>query len=505
MSENLKKLYQKAQSEKSMIIGRYTEIARHTLPYTEINAQNEKSVSKKQDDIDATILQSHQELNNFIMSTMLGGGEYADVEFDREVFDEIVDEIPAIQRNEYEELTELLQNDSKKIFKLMANSNYNVTVTKSMSECINLGTGCIKLIERDSITEPFLMNFVPVNELFFTEDSFGRPNYVFRKYADIEKEKIEELFGVDVSSMSKKMTLIESCIRNFDGTYTHRLTRESFDTSFHEEKLSYNPFIIFRWNTSHSNSYGLGIGFELIDEFSRLKRYKELERRSAEQFVDKPMVFYGNIEYMHKMNFGIGKMSYGGESPQDASVNPMGLGTEVIPISEQIAKSESIIRESYISRPIGNYVDKSNVTATEIQTRMSLFRERFSGTYELLSDELLKASFITIFRMMAERGLLTFPFEYIDFIHLKYTNQASKSANLEEAQRLVQAKQIVDTMYPETRLLNMEIISTIPYIFNLLDVNKTLFPDEDALGEKLNNLMDATQQPQQPIEGEMTP
>ena len=467
-----KKLYEQALGEKTFIIGKYAEVARHTMPYTQVYNEHTKTVDKHINIIDPVILQSSLELKNWIMSTMLGrGAGWADALLNRDSFEEISLDIPQITQKQYTELNDKLSKYTEKEFELLNNSSFYNATAKAVIECENLGTGCIAIVENDSATEPFSFIHLPINSVYFTEDYLGRPTHTFRKFTNVTNDNIMELFGITTDiDLSRQPVLIESCVKVGEGQYVHQLSTEAFDEILFEEEIPYPIHIVFRWDTSLANVYGVGIGMYLIDEFARLAKFKELYRESAELMVNPPLGFHGSIEFMNKMSFSAGSMSYLGQDNNISGVSPIGLGTQLIPIENEIMKSEQMIRDSYISNPIGYYQDKSNTTAAEINARMMLFRERFSGVYENLSEELLKTTFIAIFRLLTAKGIFEFGEEYIDMIELKYRNEAAKALEQDKISDLLKYKQIGLAYFPSEEKFIVDNVNMLNEIGELMGI-----------------------------------
>jgi hypothetical protein len=482
---NIKSLFQQAESEKFYILGKYAEVARYTMPYTEVYNVETKTVSKKINTINPVILQSGLELKNFIMSTMLNnGGGWGDAILNKESFNELSLEIPQITQKQYNELSAKLEDYTSKTFELLASSGFYNAVSKAMMECENLGTGCVALIENDSRVTPFSFAYIPVNSIYFTEDALGKPVNTFRRFTDVNNDNIEDLFGISTDvDLEDIDILIESCVKQKDGTYIHMLTDDSFDIEIFKRTISYPAHIVFRWDTSLSNAYGIGIGMYLIDEFKKLQRFNELHMESAELMVNPPLGFHGSIEFMKKMAFSAGSVSYLGQDNSVSGISPIGLGTQLVPLEQEIAKSEAIIRESYISNPIGYYTDKSGTSATEINARLMLFREKFSGVYENLSDELLMTVFISVFKMLVDKGIFIFDKEYVDIIELRYNSEASRQVDYEKASNVLKFRQIGMAYFPKEMGFVSNAMAMYSDIGEKLGISKEYLNDEQKATE----------------------
>ena len=471
---DLRREYHKAYSEKTFIIGKYNEVARYTMPYVEVYNKHTKAVEKHINHIDPVILQSGLELKNFIMSTLLNDGNaWATVDIDKKSFEQI-----NITGEDYDTLNQQVKDAASITFEAMNNSNFYNSLAKAMVECENLGTSCIKILENESQANPFTIQHIRINSLYFTEDYLGRPNNVFVRYTNVAPAHIRELFNIEYNiGDQENITLIESVVY-WEGKYIHRLSDEDFTEVLYEKELEYNPFIVFRWDTSLTNSYGVGVGMYLVDEFKKLELFKKLHRESAELLVHPPLMYTGTIAYMHKMSFSAGSVSYAGESREINDIRPVGLGTQLLPIEGEIAKTEAIIRDAYISNPLGYYTDKSGTSATEINARMMLFRERFAGVYESLSDELLKATFINIFKLLLTRGYFEIDEEYIELLTFKYVNSSMREIQLQEANKLLKFQAVANSYFPKSAPYVLNATKILTEIADLIGIDEELINDE---------------------------
>ena len=479
--EEIKKLYQQSESEKNYIIGQYTEAARYTMPYMEVYNDNTKTVSKKINKILSVVLESSLELKNLIMNTMLSSGaEWASLELDKDTFEQVSLEIPQITRSQYNDLNAKLDDYSTKQFKMLADSNFYNAASKAVVECQNLGTGCIALIENDSLINPFSFMYIPINAMFFTEDALGRPAHTFRRFANITSENVEEIFGITYEKELPKGFLVESCIK--DGNrYRRILSNEDFTEIIYDEEQDYPAHIVFRWDTSLSNSYGVGIGMYMIDEFRDLEKYKGLLKESAELLVNPPLGYFGSIEFMRKMSFTAGSVSFLGNDKDTGQVAPLGLGTQLIPIENEIMKIEQTIRDAYIAQPLGTYTDRGSVSATEVNVRYEMFRNKFSGVYENLSDELLKTVFLSVFKLLVKKRIFTFDEEYLGMLELRYQNEMTKQLDIKKASDLLKFKNIGDTQFPIESKFMIDSMSILEDVGELMGINgKHVKPQEEA-------------------------
>ena len=375
----------------------------------------------------------------------------------------------------------------------MVNSNYMQVVSKAMVEAENLGTGGFKIVDTNNPIAPVRYKHIPIARLSFTEDGFGNPSHTFVTHKSMKKEHIKEIWKVDMEGKQETYDLVEANVLEPNEGIWHKVVYvEGSEEVVYSDKVSYNDTVIFRWDTSQHSVYGTGIGFELIDEFERLAKYRELQRASAELNVFPPLGFNGAIETMNKLNYSMGTVNFLGEANDIGQVSPLNTGSNYIALSEEIAKSEANIRNAYISNPIGDYTDRATTTATEVQERMTIFRNRMSGVYESLSNELLKPSFINTFKLLGSKGQFSFDVDLYDLIKLKYVNQMSKSADMDTANRVWNFKAMAMQHFPQEERFVISSVDTLTGLGELMDIPKEFY----ASKEKAKANVEAFQQKQ---------
>jgi hypothetical protein len=103
-----------------------------------------------------------------------------------------------------------------------------------------------------------------------------------------------------------------------------------------------------------------------------------------------------------------------------------------------------------MSNPLGQVGETKSRTATEISERMRIFRNRWSGSFEIMQSELLEPTLVIPIRILLKKDLVAFEDEEttegFDLTQFKYTNEMSKQADLEEMNKLAGAVQLLSSV-----------------------------------------------------------
>lgn len=478
--DKLKQLFQQAQDYKSDIKESYNETFKLTDPFFEIkdSGKREKLERRK---IDSVILTSQRFLCNFIMTSIFSrSGSWAMLKTNPVAYKEMTATDGEVAKGAIENLNRLMEKNSNTVYELNETTNYYTETAKAVMDCIRVGTGIRKIVELKSNSKPFTYEYINMDNFYFLEDSFGHPTITFKIHSGKNLQQLNDMFGhidgwkkpdemADEEDLKKTINVIESVIPDFDEAdstvvYYHLVHTENFDELLLEEVLDYQPYRVFRWSTDSSNPWGVGIGRENTYLFTDLENYKTKRLTHVDKIVDPPLNFKGNIDLIYKVSLEAGAKNYAGDglsAENDLGVQPINLGTNLIPVEQDIADCRQRIREVYMAQPLGDVLDTRNRSATEMSLRHEMFRKEFSGAYELINTELLQPTFMDAYIILQKKGLLedyssieggdTGNNKYLEFSQIVYLNELTKNAGRERVMDAVSWYQINAEITDENR------------------------------------------------------
>lgn len=474
--ENIKALYEQAKSYKSDILSSYNETFEYTDAFFKINDSSSKSKLEKRK-IDSVILTSQRFLCNFIMTSLFSrGGSWATLKVNPVAYKELLGEEGETAQASIERINKVMEKNSEIVYNTIENTNYYTETSKALMDCERVGTGVRKTVELASRTNPITYEYISLDNFYYLEDSFGKPTITFKIYPEKTRREVEDMFGslkgfklpskLSEDNDPKKIeNIIEIIIPDFDESnsktkYIHQIYTESLEELLLDEILDYQPYRVFRWGTDTSNPWGVGIGRENIDLFKELNDYKTKRQKHADKIVDPPVNFRGNLDLIYKVSLAAGARNYAGDGlngENNLGVEPINLGSNLLPVEQDIADSRDRIRAIYMAQPLGDVGDTKNRSATEMSLRHEMFRKEFSGTYELLNTELLSVTFLDAYVILQNKGLLETLEEeekgnnFLDYSDIQYVNEITKSAGAEEVMNAVNWYRINYEMVGEER------------------------------------------------------
>ena len=467
--EKLEYYFDNAKKYKEDIRGIYNEV----YDYTDINFSiKDSGTVEKQSKrgVESVILKSQNFLCNFIMSSIFSkSGRWATVKVNQEAFKKLSGVDGEAAEGLSNEINKVLENNSDTVYFTNDNTNYYTETSKALLDCIKVGTGIRKIIELKDNTKCFTYAYQNLDNIYILEDNLGKPNIIFKVYVEKNLNDINDLFGylplttpkgLNEEKLDEKINIIECVIGVFNENtstykYYHGLFTEAFEEALYEGELNYNPYTVFRWKINSSNPWGIGIGLENLDLFKELKDLKEKRKKHADKIVSPPLNFYGNIDLINKVSLKSGAKNYAGSGigGDKYGVEPINIGTNLLPVEKDIEQVKQEIREVFMSQPLGDVTDTKNRSATEMSLRHEMFRKEFSGTYELINTELLEPTFMNAYYIMDSKSLLdkTEDKSYINISQIQYINELTRNAGSDEVVNVINFYMTLSQVVPEAQ------------------------------------------------------
>ena len=466
--EKLLYYFEEAKKYKDDIKSDYNEVFELTDTTFSIKDDNTKPKTETRK-IDSSVLEGVRFLTNYIMSSVFSKTEsWARLKSNVDVLKTILESNEATAKVYAEEIDKVLENNSETTYHTIDNTNYYTETAKAVQDCIKVGTGIRKIVSLNSTAKPFTYAYQNLDNIFFLEDSQGKPNIVFKKYIEKNLTGLIDMFGhlgfkkpsslQSEEELSEKISVIETIIAEFDenkavNVYHHFVHTESFEEELVYEVLEYNPYTMFRWSVDSSNPWGIGIGRANKHLIQELIQHLKKRAEHRDKIVDPPINFFGERTLMMKANLKPGARNWGGDWTDNnkMGIQPVNLATNLIPVDQDIMDCRERIKRAFLAQPLGDVGNTTNRSATEMSLRHEMFRKEFSGTYELLNTELLEPTFMDAYKILEKKGLLE-SLENNDFVthsQIHYVNELTQSAGKDRVLQVLDFYNIVSQVLPE--------------------------------------------------------
>lgn len=479
--------------------------ANEVLGFTELTYKIEDSATKNftPNEIDSVIPQSLSNLVSFLMSSMVSRStKWATITMNEKLYKLVngdSDEYTSDQ--EIVDLNRQLEDISDVTYTYLNQSNYYSEVAKALRECVNIGTGAYRVSEKDDPLVPFIFQYIPQDDLYYWEDGYGRPVYIFKTLRDMTKRTIGLMFGDYKPTFPSelrdddidKITLTEVIYPSKEDNhkFVYEVYSEDFRTRVMSIELEYCPIVIFRWSKEGSNPNGLGLSMQGLKTFKELKDAKDKRKESAEKLLNPPIQVRGDRAIAQMLSLKANAINYTGTATpvqlesqvQDLFVNPIETVGSLLPLDQDIAKYENAIRELYLSNPVGAIEDYKRRSATESQIRLNALRQKYALSFEILERELLMPTFLTPLRILVKKRKIEFDVKDLDITMINYKNSLALNQDMQNVEMLISYMQSAMQAMQMATPTGLKLAKVLPYFQQNLGIPQSLAMSEEELNQ----------------------
>lgn len=504
----------KAKKAKNDIVSVYNEV----LKYTDTTYQILDTATKnfKPNQIDSVIPTSLDDLVSFLMSSMISrSAPWATITMNKELYRLINGDLEDFATDQQLiQLNKNLEDVTSVTYTYLNQSNYYSEVARALRECVNIGTGAFRISERDDPVSPFVFQYLPQDDLFYWEDGFGRPYYVFRYLRKMNTRNIKLMFGEKVKipptlrhpdeDVTNLIEVVYPSEKNY-GYFVYEVYTEDFTTKVFElQDLEYCPIVIFRWSKEGSNPNGIGLSVRGLKAFKELEDAKEKRKKSAEKILDPPLFIRGDRALAQMLSLEAGAVNYSGpqtlmQQPlqQDVSVSQIMTTGNLLPLDQDIITLKNEIRELYTSNPLGAVGDYKRRSALESQIRLEALRKKWALSLESMERELLMPTFLTPLKILVKKKKIEFDLGDLDATMIVYKNALALSQESENVEmvNIYINQSLLAMQYAEQ--VGLKLDQVLIYFRENLGLPLQLAQTADELAELRERTM------QQQVQGEM--
>lgn len=445
-NQTLQFYFSKSKTAKSAVTTIYNTVLGYTDTTYQIVDTKTKDFTPSQ--IDSIIPTSLSDLVSFLMSSMISrGSPWATITMNKELYGLVEGTEDSGKFASDQKLIQLnreLEQVSSATYTYLNQSNYYSEISRALRECVNIGTGAYRIIEKDDPISPFVFQYLPLDDLFFWEDAFGRPVYIFRYIRDINKKGMELMFGDKIKtppSVKDENTdlvdLMEVVYPSDEDPkkFMYQIYDDGMNSLLYEVELEYCPIIIFRWSKEGSNPNGLGLSINGLKDFEDLKAAKESRAESVEKLLNPPLFLNGDRALAQAVSLKANAVNFSGQAVdkignpirQEISVTPIQTVGTILPVDQDILRLEANIRELYTSNPLGQISNYKRRSATESQIRLNALRQKWALSFESLERELLMPTFMTPLKILMKKKKINFDSTGLDTTMILYKNALALS------------------------------------------------------------------------------
>lgn len=453
---------------------------------------------------DDTLKIASSRMVNYISDTLTPAGHtWANFKIDVKTGDDDVDETGnKLIRTVGDVVTET-------VFKALNDCNATNPLTQAYENLVGGGTGAVKVIEMPPFSKkPIQIKNLPLDKLFFNEDTYEYPEFCFFKHVEVGIDYLEDLFGKDKVCKSddmlnlmgedldaKKYTFIEGVIllehKRHKNKYLHFVCDEAFQHFYYKDEKNYNPIVVFRWSKSNDNFvWGMPIATKTLSNIRTLNENVRIEMEKARLNLRPPMVAFldsGSLPYIDLETF------YKQVTYEEGKVTILkGLsGLQPVITNHDMqwsAVNSDQIRQTVYSlfnvNPLGDVQSTRYRTAEEMALRHQEFNRQFAPTYGRLMNELLRPLLLTVVTILKKKGFFKLSKEQqelIDGADIEYVNPLTKLAAQEKIQNAINFKMMMSRVVDPT---------VFKYLFDDVEFAYTASEELNIPAKVLNDKVD---------------
>jgi hypothetical protein len=447
--------FSKAKKAKEDVSSVYNEVLKFTDLTYEIVDSETKSLTINE--IDSIIPTSLDDLVSFLMSSLISRStKWATIQMNEKLYSLTNGDSDAFSSSgEVVTLNRQLEAIVDITYTYLGQSNYYTEVAKAMRECVNIGTGAYRVSETDDPIRPFMFQYLPLDDLFYWEDAFGRPTYIFKNLRAMNMVSLNLMFGegkikkpsslTDENESTVSLLEVVYPSDNDSSKYMYEVYTPDLTEKLYSVELEYIPIVIFRWKKEGTNPNGLGLSLQGLKTFKELKSAKEKRDESADKLLKPPLTVDGDKALAMMLSLKAGAVNYTGTNTpirtagtmnQNLVVNPIQTVGTLLPLDQDIAKYENEIRQLYLSNPVGQINDYKRRSATESSIRLNALRQKYALSFDNLEKELLQPTLLIPLRILVKQRKLEFDTANLDITMINYKNALSLDQDMDNVERV---------------------------------------------------------------------
>lgn len=412
----------------------------------------------------------------------------------------------------------IVKKYGEEVFNMIERSNFNKELLNYVQNWSTLGTGALRIIETEDINMPFRFKQLPLKNLSFVEDGFGRPSYVFYKNMSMTNDQIEQVWGkgFNTEEMDKEFEVLETVYfertQGMDGIYHYIVSDFELKEIIKEEQLTYNPFIITRYKRfANGIFWGSGEAMNCMANIVNINSCRYSLRVASERSIKPAYLGYGDKKVLSTLKIRMGEISYMGMSGQsDIRLAPQGdANLEAMTVQ----KDELVIKQTFYADFMNSVADNSGVrTAYEWQLRNQEFLNVFSPNYSMFEEEGLVPIFKGAFEILKKIQYGIMEKSTIDKLDMKpfFKNRLTDNSNFEKIQNFNRYLQnVVQSFGVPVAIMSIEVAESIEILSMWYEVEPKMLKDRSKYEQLLERYIEGLigsqmpEQPQQPQQPQM--
>jgi len=250
------------------------------------------------------------------------------------------------------------------------------------------------------------------------------------------------------------------------------------------------PYIISRWNTAPTETYGRSPAMTVLAEIKMLNQIRKTDLKQRHMAVDPP-ILAADQHTIRKLSLQSGKINYGTlDMNGNPLVRPYNSGTNIAYSNDIIEQSRNVINDAFFVTLFQILVETPQMTATEVLYRAeekgqllspSAGRQMTEWLDPLIAREI---SLYEEYGIFEDDGILAMPESVKEFggsVNVRYTNPLSQ---MQRSGKGAATERVVQSLLPFAEAGSLERIDWLEYSEIIREANGapvTMFKSDEQL------------------------
>ena len=321
--------------------------------------------------------------------------------------------------NESDEAKEWLEDATKRMYDVIAKSNFQQEIFECYHDLIAFGTSCL-MIEED---QEDVLNFSArhIKEVYIQENKKGYVDTLYRRFK-MSAQATTEKFGIENVSKEIINILKKAPFDDIDLVHVIR-PRYDFDPQkqdkpnmpFQSIYFEYgtghiisiggfkeNPYVIPRYLKSSTEQYGRSPGMNALPDVKVLNKMVEHSLKAAAKQIDPPLLIPDD-GMLAPIRMSPGSINYYRSGSRDR-IEPLNINANTsITINNENQRRDAINKMFHIDQLV--VTENRNMTATEVIQRQEEKMRILGPVLGRLQSELLSPLVTRVFNIMLRNQL----------------------------------------------------------------------------------------------------
>jgi len=393
-----------------------------------------------------------------------------------------------IPKEEIEQVNKQLEEMNEIVFAHLHSSNFASQINESFLD-LGISTGAIIVEEGDGIQSGLNFRSISLSELILERSSLGIVETVFRefkipakdiKYTYPKAKLTEDLEEIIQRDPTKDISLVEGVVKEDNGKFIMVVMYTKGKSILYEEKLDYNPYVVFRESSIPGEVYGRGRVMRCLNDIKTLNRMVE-DYLKGLNWSANPVILAQDDGIINPATTRVGPgdiVTVGSNDNANPTMKGLQLYGQPQLLDFAITKYQDNIKQTMMSKPFGNIEDTPVRTATEMSIRNADLAQTTLAASSRIQTELLERLIASCVNILKKQGKLPDIKVNGKEVALKFVNPASRAQNESELAAYGRFAEMMATMDPSIVAQTIK-LETIPAnIVDALGLPESIKRDE---------------------------